>query len=385
MVPSVPRDMTLSRPEFGSLQPRSEGDVIPSHNERQHLAGGVTTLASPHAPAWAAHIPGPHDPMPAPVAKWLEDLAVVRNRPQTTVRAYRQAVAKFVAYLSTLVDLRSPDLLEGVDRSVLRRYQIELANVNPSPRTRNRDLVALRRFLSFAYDEGWTDKELSRQVTLPRFVTGDPHPLRTEDVPKLLAALPTRTLRDHRDRALINLLVSSGCRIAEALALDRADVKREGFRVLGKGGKHRSVYLTDDAFRAVEDYLRNRGPDLSPALFISVAYADRPAGVTLHDNRLTADGARRAFTALRGRVSGDRELFRIFSALRSPHVARHTAATTLLEATNGDVRLVQEVLGHATLSTLSVYTQVTDRRKRVAYRRLSVYLSEVARGGHRDG
>jgi site-specific recombinase XerD len=346
---------------------------------------GVTAPTAAGRPVWAAHIPGPSDPLPAPIAQWLEDLAVVRNRPATTVRAYRQAVAKFVAYLSTLVDLRSPDLLEALDRSVLRKYQIELAGVNPNPRTRARDLVALRSFLSFAYDEGWTDKELSRQVTLPRFVTGDAHPIRTEDVPKLLAALPTRTLRDHRDRALIHLLLSSGCRIAEALALDRADVKRAGFRVLGKGGKHRSAYVTEAAFRAIDAYLVRRGDDPAPALFISVARADLYNGHALPHNRLTSDGARKAFTALRGRMSGDRELFRLFSALRSPHVARHTAATTLLEATNGDVRLVQEVLGHATLSTLSVYTAITDRRKQAAYRRLSDYLTEVALGGHRDG
>jgi site-specific recombinase XerD len=77
-------------------------------------------------------------------------------------------------------------------------------------------------------------------------------------------------------------------------------------------------------------------------------------------------------------MSTDPESLRLWSALHSPHIARHTAATTLLEATDGDVRLVQEVLGHATLATLTVYTQITDRRKREAYSRLSDYLAEVA-------
>ena len=121
-----------------------------------------------------------------------------------------------------------------------------------------------------------------------------------------------------------------------------------------------------------------RGPDDSDALFISVARADLRRGRALPGNRLTADGARRALQALRRRLGADPALFPVVSALRSPHAARHTTATTLLEATDGDVRLVQEVLGHATLETLRVYTEITDKRKRAAYERLGEYLDEVA-------
>jgi integrase/recombinase XerD len=363
-VSSLRRDVSLSRPKTRSLTDDvRDGDVTPSHPDR---------------PAWASNIPKPADRLPRRVEDWLEWIRVVRNRPATTLRVYRADVAKFVAFLASTVDLRSPDLFEGLDRTSLRRYQLELAGVLPNPRSRNRALVTLRNFLGFAYDEGWTDKDLSRQVVLPRFVMGDPHPIATADVPRLLAALPTKTLLDLRDRALVFFLLSSGCRIAEALSLDRTDVHLEGFRVLGKGGKHRSVYVTEKALAAVRDYLRARGPDDSSALWISVAYADRPGGITRPDNRLTPDGARYALNELRRRLSADPELFRLFSALRSPHVARHTAATTLLEATNGDVRLVQEVLGHATLETLRVYTEITDTRKQAAYQRLSEYLGEVA-------
>jgi integrase/recombinase XerC len=93
------------------------------------------------------------------------------------------------------------------------------------------------------------------------------------------------------------------------------------------------------------------------------------------------DGARVALRRLRERMSGDPEAFRLLSSLRSPHTLRHTAATTLLEATNGDVRLVQEVLGHATLETLKIYTEITDKRKQAAYQRLSAYLTEVSARG----
>ncbi|HEX4755681.1 MAG TPA: tyrosine-type recombinase/integrase [Candidatus Dormibacteraeota bacterium] len=335
--------------------------------------------AAVRAPAWGAEIPGPSDPLPDQVQQFLDWLRIQRNRPLTTVRAYRQDLAKFVAFMRRR-PLRD-DFTAAVDRAALRRYQIELADVLPNPRTRARALVALRRFLSYAYDEGWSGGELSRQVSVPRYVVGDPHPVATQTVPRLLAALPTESLRDLRDRALIHLLVSTGCRIAEACALDRGDVRAEGFRVLGKGGKHRTVYLTEDAHRTVQDYLRERGPDPAPALFISVARADMPKGRALPHNRLTTDGARHALRALRRRFSADPALFALIDDLRTPHAARHTAATTLLEATDGDVRLVQEVLGHATLETLRVYTEITDRRKRAAYQRLGDYLREVDAAG----
>ena len=341
------------------------------------MARSVAGVGGGTKPAWAISIPGPSEKLPSEFEQFLDWLRVQRNRPDTTVRAYRQDLAKFVAFLATQVDLRSPDLLEGLDRGVLRRYQMELAGVLPNPRTRSRVLSTLRTFLGFAYDEGWTAKELGRQVTLPRFVMGDPHPIPTKDVNRLLRALPKSNLRELRDRALVFFLFSTGCRIAEALAIDRSDVRKEGFRVLGKGGKHRTVYLTDAAYAAVQDYLRARGPDPAQALFISVAYKDMPGGVPLLHNRLTTDGSRRAITMLRERMA-NRKLVEVFSRLRSPHVARHTAATTLLEATDGDVRLVQEVLGHSSLETLRVYTEITDRRKRDAYKRLAAYLNGVS-------
>jgi integrase/recombinase XerD len=345
-------------------------------------AGRRPTAPGPRrGPAWVAQIPGPQDPLPDQVQQFLDMLRIQRNRPLTTVRAYRQDLAKFCAFCRA-ADVPRDRLAESLERAMLRRYQIELADVLPNPRTRARALVALRRFLAYAYDEGWTSAELSRLVAVPRYVMGDPHPVPTANVPGLLAALPTDTLRDVRDRALIHFLISTGCRISETCALDRTDVRPDGFRVLGKGGKHRTVYLTDDAWAAVQAYLSRRGPDDSPALWISVARADIPKGRALPHNRLTTDGARRALTSLRRRFAErGHDVFALIADLRTPHAARHTAATTLLEATDGDVRLVQEVLGHATLETLRVYTEITDRRKRAAYQRLGSYLRDVGKEG----
>jgi integrase/recombinase XerD len=329
----------------------------------------------PRLPAWAAEVPGPEEPVPAQVQQFLDHLRIQRNRPATTVRSYRTDLAKFIAFRRGHGG--GEEICAGLGRAHLRRYQIELADLLPNPRSRARALVALRQFLRYAYDEGWTDGELSRQVVVPRYVAGDPHPIPSEIVPRLLRALPREGLRDLRDRALVHFLIASGCRIGEACALDRDEVRPDGFRVLGKGGKHRTVFLTEDAWMALQDYLRVRGPDPSPALFISVSRAELRRGRALPTNRLTTDGARQALSALRRRFARDPESQGLIAGLRSPHAARHTAATTLLEATDGDVRLVQEVLGHATLETLRVYTEITDRRKRAAYARLGEYLREV--------
>jgi integrase/recombinase XerD len=342
-----------------------------------------TSGHAPRRPAWADTIPGPHDPLPEQLQQYLDMLRIQRNRPLTTVRAYRQDLAKFWAFCRQ-AGLPADAVAQSLDRAMLRRYQVELAEVLPNPRTRARALVALRRFLGYAYDEGWTAAELSRQVAVPRYVLGDPHPVPTENVPRLLAALPRESLRDLRDRALLHFLLSTGCRITEACAVDRTEVRPDGFRVLGKGGKHRTVYLTEEAWAAVAEYLDRRGHDDSDALWISVAHADMPRGRVRADNRLTTDGARKALAQLRRRFADrGREVFDLIAELRSPHAARHTAATTLLEATDGDVRLVQEVLGHATLETLRVYTEITDRRKRAAYQRLGAYLRSV--GGEAAG
>jgi site-specific recombinase XerD len=274
----------------------------------------VMGSSHPHQPAWADHIPGPRDPLPRQVEEWLEWLAVQRNRPATTVRAYRQDIAKFVTFL----DVRGPDILEGVDRALLRSYQVELASVLPNPRTRARALVTLRSFLNFAFDEGWTASLLSRQVTIPKFTMTEVHPVPTEDVPRLLEELPSGNLRDLRDRALIAFLLSTGCRISEACALNRADFRGSQLRVLGKGGKYRTVYCTVGALTMVNDYLRARGPDPSPALFISVARKDMYHGKAKPGNRISTDGCRRVFTALRARMSTDPESFRLWSALTHP-------------------------------------------------------------------
>ncbi len=297
----------------------------------------------------------------AAAEEYLGWLQVEANRSPNTVRAYRGELRRFAGFLAA----RGHSLrMNELDREDLRAYQRHLAEHLPSPASRARALVAIRSWLRWLAHEELVEVDLSNAVTLPRLEQRLPRPLPPEELARLLRSLPSETPLEKRDRALVLFLISTGCRISEALRLNRTDIPREGNRlvVTGKGAKQRTVYLTADARSALDDYLQSR-EDPSLALFINYDRSRRPG----EDRRLTGAGARHIVRRLRRQLGT--------WSFRSPHVARHTAATTLLEVTGGDVRLVQEILGHANLNTLQAYTKVVDARKVEAYRRYQEYLT----------
>lgn len=293
---------------------------------------------------------------------WLQ---LEANRSPNTVRAYAGELRRLNGFLAARGHtLRMPDL--GHDD--LRAYQRHLAAHLRSPASRARALVAIRSWLKWLAKERLAEQDLSNGITLPKLEQRLPKPISPDELTRLLNALPEETMRQKRDRALVHFLISTGCRISEALALDRTEVPRQGNRlvVTGKGSKQRSVYLTEDARAALEAYLAER-TDTCMALFVNFdhAAADDRA------RRLTASGARHVVRRIRKEIGA--------WSFRSPHAARHTAATSLLEVTGGDVRLVQEVLGHANLNTLQGYTKIVDARKQDAYRRYQEYLDAQKR------
>ncbi|MDR0360939.1 MAG: tyrosine-type recombinase/integrase [bacterium] len=299
---------------------------------------------------------------PAAVDEYIGWLQLEANRSPNTVRAYQGELRRFGEFLTSRGHTLQMDDLGSED---LRAYQRHLAQTLRSPASRQRALVAVRSWLRWLARENLVEADLSNRVTLPRVEQRLPKPLPPDELTRLLGSLPAESEREKRDRALVHFLISTGCRISEALGLDRPDLPREGNRlvVTGKGAKQRTVYLTDDAKAALDDYLQARS-DSCLALFVNY---DRSV-TDDRARRLTAAGARHVVNQLRKQLGA--------WSFRSPHVARHTAATSLLEVTGGDVRLVQEVLGHANLATLQGYTKIVDSRKEEAYRRYQHYLDE---------
>ncbi len=302
----------------------------------------------------------------AAATEYLGWLQLEANRSPNTVRAYESELHKLIAFLG---DKEHSLSLEDLRHDDLRAYQRHLAGRLKSPASRARALVAIRSWLRWIAKEGLIDRDLSNGITLPKLEQRLPKPIDPDELTRLLAALPTQTAHEKRDRALVQFLISTGCRISETLALDRTDFPRTGNRlvVTGKGSKQRSVYLTADARSALEDYLVVR-EDACMALFVNF---DRAAPDD-RGRRLTSAGARFIVRKLRKELGA--------WSFKSPHVARHTAATTLLEVTGGDVRLVQEVLGHANLNTLQGYTKIVDSRKLDAYRKYQEFLDEKKAG-----
>lgn len=299
--------------------------------------------------------------------EYLSWLQLEANRSRNTVRAYQGELRKLSCFLAghghslEMADLRHEDL---------RAYQRHLALTLKSPASRARALVAVRSWLRWLAREKLVATDLSNAVTLPKLEQRLPKPMPADELARLLVSMPADTLIAKRDRALVHFLISTGCRISEALQLDRTDVPRQGNRLIvtGKGSKQRAVYLTGDAKDAIDGYLQSR-EDSSGALFVNYDRSRRPGD----DRRLTAAGARHIVGRLRRELGA--------WSFKSPHVARHTAATNLLEVTGGDVRLVQEVLGHANLNTLQGYTKIVDARKQEAYRLYQDYLTQKRREG----
>src|SRR5467141_2930879 len=337
----------------------------PSLSSSSSRLGLITRRAPTRVNYQVAGLDMPLD-LQAAANEYLGWLQLEANRSPNTVRAYDSEIRKLLGFLAsnghTLIadDLRHEDL---------RAYQRRLATRLKSPASRARALVAVRSCLRWLAREGLMERDLSNGITLPKLEQRLPKPIDPDELARMLAALPNSTLAEQRDRALVQFLISTGCRISEALALDRTDFPRTGNRLIvtGKGSKQRAVYLTADARAALEEYLLAR-EDASMALFVNF---DR----SVQDDRgrrLTGAGARFIVRRLRKELGA--------WSFKSPHVARHTTATTLLEVTGGDVRLVQEVLGHANLNTLQGYTKIVDSRKQEAYRLYQAFLDGKKKG-----
>ncbi|HEU5300616.1 MAG TPA: site-specific tyrosine recombinase XerD [Acidimicrobiia bacterium] len=290
-------------------------------------------------------------------ATWL---TVERGLRPNTLEAYRRDLRAYVAFLRS----RGVSEPSEVDSAAVRDYLAVRSAADddgraPAPATVARSLVALRSLHQFLVDEGMVAHDPTEEVQAPRVPAGIPKALAEDEVLTLLGSVEGREPRALRDRAMLEVLYASGMRISELVGLDRADVDLEGnlVRVLGKGAKERIVPIGRPARAAVEDYLRSARPVLERP-----GAGARGAGDALFLNarggRLTRQGCWSVVRSAGARAGlGERV---------HPHVLRHSCATHLLDH-GADIRMVQEVLGHASVSTTQVYTLVSAARLRAVY------------------
>ena len=307
----------------------------------------------------------PAAPLSQAIDEFLSWLEIDKHRSSRTVEEYRDDLQRFQDFIAG-----AGGSFDQVDRDALRAYQRHLGVVRPRNRngqvipgrahlslaTRKRRLVCVKSFLKYAAREGWTDGDLGAHIDLPEQPERLPKPIQEKTRDVLDKALPADTLPQKRDRALIYFLLSSGCRISEALSLDRADWQREPLMVMGKGSKERAVVVTPRARAAVEAYLAARD-DPSPALFIGFQHGR----VGTAGNRLTGVGARYICHQVARRLGLERW---------HPHQLRHTFGTAV-ERELGDPRLTAELLGHSGLGSVSGYTKISGRQREDAAEALS--------------
>jgi integrase/recombinase XerC len=272
-----------------------------------------------------------------------------------TVEAYSRDVEQFLKFLTIHLG-GPPGLAELAEMRIadLRAFMASRRNDGAGSRTLARGLAGIRSFVRFLEREGHLNTAVFAAVRPPRSGRSLPRPLpapAARDVVARDQALDEKPWIAARNTAVLALLYGSGLRISEALGLCRGDAPRggEALRIIGKGGKERVVPVLPVVAEAIAEYLRlcpyRPGPE-APLFFGA------------RGDRLRARIVQRAMAKLRGALG--------LPDSATPHALRHSFATHLLAA-GGDLRMIQELLGHASLSTTQVYTEVDTTRLLAAY------------------
>jgi integrase/recombinase XerD len=293
--------------------------------------------------------------LPVEAEEFLSWLASERGRSTNTLKAYRRDLGMYVGWLEG----QAVGLLT-VDRSHLDRYVAVRRAAGAAPASVARQLAAVRMLHRFMLDDGTRTDDPTADVEGVRVPAGIPHPLSEEEVERLLSAVTGLDAVAMRDRALLEFLYATGARISEACGLSMGDIDGDQrlVRLFGKGAKERIVPIGRTALAAMEQWLHGGRPALEP-----VAWASRDDQVAMFLNtRGRRLGRQAAWAVVRkyGVATG-------LADRLSPHVLRHSCATHLLDH-GADLRIVQEMLGHASISTTQVYTKVSQERLWAVYR-----------------
>jgi site-specific recombinase XerD len=306
--------------------------------------------------------------------EFLEYLEIERGRSLKTIENYGRYLERFWKYS----DIASPN---GINDEVVRKYRLYLNRENLKKKTQNFHLIALRVFLKYLAKRG-IEAMPPERIELAKVAERELDLISEEELERLLAgpASPSQggpkgdDIKSLRDKAILELFFSTGLRVSELCSLDREDIdmsakggsasggKNSGFSIRGKGDKIRLVFVSETAKEALKKYLDKR-QDAEEALFIPLRTdLKKKSEVGPRENRLTPRSIERLvhFYAIKAGISKK----------VTPHVIRHCFATDLLQA-GADLRSVQTLLGHSSITTTQIYTHITDRQ-----------LAEVHRAFH---
>ena len=295
------------------------------------------------------------------IGEYLDYLDVERGLAPATIRAYRGDLNDFRASVDPGGSDGAPwgrSADAAVEYLAARTHRGQRGVRGLAPTSLRRRAAALKGFYRFAYGEGLIEADVASHLDLPRQSRRLPDTLDIQDVERLLEAAAAAGARD---RALLELLYAAGLRVSEALGLDREDLSIDGafVRVIGKGDKERLVPIGEEALDAL------------------AAWMDGPRAALLARHHVHPVRGGPLFLGDRGRRLARQQAWAVVTTAASraglsgnvsPHTLRHSFATHLLEG-GADLRVVQELLGHASISTTQLYTHLTGERIRDVYRR----------------
>lgn len=318
----------------------------------------------------------PESPVGREIHEYLTHLRIERGSSQNTLSSYRRDLIRYGAHL---VDSRITDP-RRIDEETIAAFLRALSTGGDggsvlSPRSMARVLAAVRGLHRYWALEGRTSGDPAAHVTAPKPRQSLPKALTVDQTSRLLDAPNPSTALGLRDRALLEFLYATGARITEAVSLDVDDLvelqdstagsTRDGLvvvRVTGKGEKQRIVPVGRFAQKALGDYLTAGRPELAEALGRSTAPRRRSASAALFLNKLGGRLSRQsAWTVLQNHARAAD-----IGTEVSPHTLRHSCATHMLEGGAG-IRMVQEMLGHASVTTTQIYTKVTAEALQESY------------------
>ncbi len=297
------------------------------------MANSIRCVTSLEMPEWAE----------SRVTDYLTRIEHERGLATNTIAAYRRDLSQFFTFL----DAEGVRAISAVDRRIARGYMAHLAECGYSRRSIARKASAIRSFYGDLGRRAVVDSNPFESIDRPRLGRSLPHALPTRTVIHAIETIDVTSPVGLRDRALLDVLYSTGLRVAELAAMTLSDVGSDLLTVTGKGNKTRRVPIGRPAREAVIGYVNSgrlllAGPDASDALWVGVRGAP-----------LSERGIRRV---VQNRLA------------TFPHALRHSFATHLLEG-GADLRAVQDMLGHTDLATTQIYTAVTRRHLRGTYDR----------------
>jgi len=287
--------------------------------------------------------------LPLAAEEFLTWLAVERGRSPNTLSAYRRDLGAYDAWLA-----QRRLVLESVTAADISAYIGHLRDTGKAPSSVARATVAVRSLHHFLADEGLSDSDAAAMVEAPRVPSGLPKALSEDEVTALIDAVVGDEPTDQRDRAILEVLYGTGIRISELVGLSLSDVDVDGalLRAFGKGSKERIVPLGRPALRALREWFDQGRPALEPEHWARRGDAEA-VFLNARGGRLTRAGAWLVVKKYGDRVGLGTRL--------TPHVLRHSCATHLLDH-GADIRAVQELLGHVSISTTQIYTKVSTER-----------------------